>query len=353
MFYIFYGDDEFRRTELMRSLKSRMGDPAMADLNTATLNGQTTTLTEITNACNTLPFAADRRLVIIEGLLTRLQTKKAGARKKSPASAASFGQQLLAYLKAGLPPTTRLVFLEPGNITGSPILKLAKSRHPNNVKSFTRLTGNELTRWIKSRVKQKHGDIEGMAAAELAAIGGTSLRKLDQEIEKLVLYAGSSRPIAVEDVRQLVSDVREANIFELMDAIGRRREGPALRLLHQLLDEGHPPPRLLMMITRQIRILLQIKVLAKESASQQDIASRLRLHPYVVKKAIGQAKSYTVDQLRIGFANLLETDLAIKTGRVDPFVALDLLVVSLSQADDVQMLSDFAPGHRPTLPRSR
>lgn len=337
MFYIFHGDDEFQRAEFVRSLKARMGDPAMADLNTITLNGRTTTLRDLTNACNAMPFASDRRLVIVDGLLTRLRSRKKGTKQQPAGHLKKFEQELLAYLERGLPPTARLLFLEPGKLgnknplTRSPILKLARSTYPNNIKSFDQPTGAALTQWIVQRVRQRGGNIDRAAATELAAYAGNDLRHVDQEIAKLVLYAGGERAIVVEDVRQLVSDARETSIFDLVDAVGRRKEDLALRLLHRLLDEGSAPTYLLAMITRQVRILLQIKTLLEQHLAQKDIAARIGQHPYVVQKGIGQAHNFTSVQLRRGFAQLFKVDLAIKTGRIDPIVGLDLLIVALSR----------------------
>lgn len=337
MFYIFHGDDEFRRAEFVRSLKARMGDPAMADLNTITLNGRTATLRDLTDACNAMPFASDRRLVIVDGLLTRLRSRKKGTGQHPTGHLKEFEQALLAYLEGGLPPTARLVFLEPGKLgkkdplTKSPILKLARSTHPNNIKSFDQPTGAALTQWIVQRVRQVGGEIDRAAATELAAFAGNDLRHVDQEIAKLVLYAGGERTIIVEDVRKLVSDARETSIFDLVDAVGRRKEDLALRLLHRLLDEGSAPTYLLAMITRQVRILLQIKTLLEQRLAQKEIATRIGQHPYVVQKGTGQVQNFTTAQLRRCFPQLFRVDLAIKTGRIDPIIGLDLLIVALSR----------------------
>jgi len=343
MFYIFHGDDEFRRAEFLQTLKARMGDPAMADLNTTTLDGRTVTLQEITDACNTMPFASDRRLVIVDGLLSRLRASMKASEKKGRADLRTFEEKLLAYVEDSLPPTARLVFLEPGKLDSkaplakSPIVKLARKRYPNHVKSFDRPAGYELTRWITQRVQQQGGEIERPAATELAAIAGDDLRHVSQEIDKLVLYARGTGPITVDAVRELVADARETSIFDLVDAVGRRDEKRALGLLHHLLDEGSAPAYLMAMITRQVRILLQVKTLVARGVVQKDVASRLRLHPYVVQKVAGQVRNFSVDQLRRAFERIMEVDLAVKTGRIDAVAGLDLLVVALSR-DQVVVL---------------
>jgi len=112
--------------------------------------------------------------------------------------------------------------------------------------------------------------------------------------------------------------------------LGRRDGQRAARLLHQLLDEGEHPLALLGMIVRQFRILIQVKELSERGLSQQDMAARLKLHPFVVKKAVRQAMNFSTEQLETIYRRLLETDVAIKTGQMDAVLALDMLVVGLS-----------------------
>ena len=105
MFYVFHGDDDFSRGEELARLASRMGDPQMADLNTTRLEGQTVAWDELLYHCSTIPFMAERRLVIVTGLLTRL------TQRNKSAEDTSFLEHLVEYLP-DLPPTTRLVFVE-------------------------------------------------------------------------------------------------------------------------------------------------------------------------------------------------------------------------------------------------
>ena len=164
----------------------------------------------------------------------------------------------------------------------------------------------------------------------LAELVGTDLRLIDQEIEKLLLYAGE-RPITRDDVRALVSRARETSIFDLVDCVGRREADQALRLLHRMLDEGEHPLYLLTMLARQVRILIQVSELGAQRLSENEIASRVKLHPYVVKKGLAQARSFTMAQLEAAHQRVLETDWAIKTGQMEDVLALDMLVVDLTR----------------------
>jgi len=329
MFYLFHGEDEFSRSETLAEFKEKMGDPGLAELNTTVFDGSKVTLGELQHACSSVPFMADRRLVIVEGLLTRLESK--GEERALSAWQKEYLEGLTQYLKR-LPETTRLVFVEDRSISQSnPVHRLALAKEGGHVKEFKPPQGKELNRWIEERVKKKGGQIKPAAVEELAAFVGSDLRLLDQEVEKLVVYVNWAHPIGEDDVRLLVSRVQEANIFEMVDALGQRDGQQAARLLHQLLDGGEHPLALLGMIVRQFRIMIQVKELNEQGLTQQDIAARLRLHPFVVKKAMRQAMNFPMEQLEAIYRQLLETDVAIKMGQMDEVLALDMLVVGLSR----------------------
>jgi DNA polymerase-3 subunit delta len=329
MFYLFHGEDEFSRSETLAALREKMGDPGLAELNTTVFDGSKVTLGELQHACGSVPFMADRRLVIVEGLLTRLESKaKEGA---LPAWQKEYLEELTQYLQR-LPETTRLIFVEDRSISkNNPVLRLALADERGHVKEFNSPQGRALNRWIEERVRKKGGQINPAAVETLAAFVGNDLRLLDQETEKLIAYADWARPISEDDVRLLVSYVREANVFDMVDALGQRDGQQAAKLLHQLLDEGEHPLALLGMIVRQFRIMIQVKELNGQGLNQQEIAARLKLHRFVVKKAVRQAMNFSMEQLEAIYRKLLETDVAIKTGQMDDVLALDMLVVGLSR----------------------
>jgi DNA polymerase-3 subunit delta len=328
MFYLFHGEDEFSRSETLADFKKKMGDSGLVELNTIVFDGNKVTVGELQHACDSIPFMAERRLVIVEGLLTRLASR--GKKGKLANRQKEYLEELTQYLSR-LPETTRLVFVEDKSIGKSnPVHRLALADERGHVKEFKPPQRRELNRWIEQRVKKKGGQINAPAVDTLATFVGNDLRLLDQEIEKLVVYVDGARPISEGNVRLLVSYVQEANIFEMVDALGQRNGQRAARLLHQLLDAGEHPLALLGMIVRQFRIMIQVKELSGQGLSQQDMATRLKLHPFVVKKTTRQAMNFSMEQLETVYRRLLETDVAIKTGKMNEVLALDMLVVGLT-----------------------
>lgn len=336
MFYIFHGKDEFSRAEELARLRGKLaeGDPAMAELNTTLLDGGKLSFGELRHACDSIPFMAERRLVIVHGLLARLTASRKSKGKGASAAQKAFLDELAAYLP-DLPPTTRLIFIEEKTVPAShPILKVAKAEEKKKkgfVKVFNQPKEWALPNWIQKRVQEKGGSVSREAVTMLAALVGNDLRLLDQEIDKLLLYADGQQ-VTTEEVRALVSRARETSIFDLVDCVGRRQTGKALLLLHRLLDDGEAPLYLLAMLARQIRILIQVSELRAQGLNQQEVAKRLKLHPYVVEKGLAQARNFEMPQLEAAHSQLVETDWAIKTGKMEDVLALDTLVVALTGA---------------------
>jgi len=328
MYYIFHGDDEFTLWETVSDLKAEFGDPSFVDVNTTVLDGRNLTLAELQHACDAIPFLGDRRLVIVTDMLARFDPQK-GRRSEAD-------QQLVdglcVYLPQ-MPATTHLIFAESKTLSGrNPVLKLAQGDPHAVVREFKVPRRNELGSWITQRVKKYGGEFRTGAVMALAAFGGTDLRLLDREIQKLITYVGD-RPVTEEDVRQLVPAARQADIFAMVDALGHRNLRQAIQRLHELLEAGESPVYLLYMITRQFRILLQVKELLRQKVPQREIPARLGLHPFVVEKAARQARNFTLRQLRAIYQHLVETDEAIKGGRMEGSLALDLLLVELTKLD--------------------
>jgi len=330
MFYLFHGEDEYSRSLAIAKMKARLGDPTTVDLNVTLLDGKKATLDELMHACDTVPFLAEKRLVIVNDLAARFEPK-AARRKGESEQDRAFLQALGEYLSR-LPESARLVFLERKKISrGNPIHGLALSGARGYVKEFRPPKGRAVNHWIANRVQEKGGRIEPGAINLLGAFVGNDLRLLGQEIDKLLTYTGGERPIREPDVQSLVSYVQEADIFQMVDALGKRDTRQAMELLHRLLEDGQPPLYLLYMITRQFRILLRVKELLGKGTSAADIKGLLRLHPFVVEKTVKQAPNFSTAQLEAIYHRLLEIDLAVKTGAMEPRLALKVFVTELER----------------------
>jgi DNA polymerase-3 subunit delta len=346
MIYLLYGPDTFSIRERAQKLRQAALPAETADLNTTHLSGNDATVAALRFACEAVPFLADRRVAIVEGLLARAtrrqgrpgnvattpaseSTSQAAGGESSADAAPALARDLAEYLPR-VPDSAVLILME---VQAPPKAgPLAKALAGPSVKqqSFPILAGAPLVRWIRQRAKEYGTSIEDQAAAALATYVTGDLAALSNELRKLAAYAGPGRTITRPDVQLLVNQAAEADIFELVDAVGQRDRAKALRALHTLLDKGERPERILVMIGRQVRILLQTRESLDNGRSQDEISRLTGLHPFPLRKALDQSRLFRLPILEAMHREVLATDLSIKTGGSTPGVALDLLVSALT-----------------------
>ena len=321
--HILYGPDDFTLRQRLEEIKGTLGDRESLALNTAVMDGRRLTPAPLIETCNTIPFLASWRLVIVEGLLERFEPAATGKRPE-----VSEWQGLIEFLP-NAPPTTALAFIDGKLTKANPLLrKLGKLA---TVEDFPALRGDGLQQWVRDRVAGQGAEISERAVRALVETAGDDLWVLANEIEKLSLYA-KGRRIDEADVRQVTSCVREANIFAMVDAMAEKRLPVAMRLLHQLLTAGTPPTYLLTMMARQVRLMVQAKEMGPRSnLSIEEKRQQLGVSAmYPLQRLLGQSAGHSRERLVAIYESILDTDMAIKTGRWPDELALDLLLVEVA-----------------------
>jgi DNA polymerase III subunit delta len=200
-----------------------------------------------------------------------------------------------------------------------------------NAKSqeFKFLEGVNFLNWIKEEISRKgkgEVSISSGAAQKIAAfVGADNLSLLDCELEKVINHKGKGE-IAEEDVDLLVKSKIDTDVFKTVDALSRNDKKSAIKLLHSHLSSGDDPFYLLSMYFYQFRNLLKIKPLADMHISEREIAQKLKLHPFVVRKSLAQCRNFSLLRLKEIYKDLCELDYEAKTGKAEIEMALDRFV---------------------------
>jgi len=345
MIHLLLGADEYLAAEWLAAQKAALGDPELAGLNTVELTGNQPAATVLGEAAM-MPFLCDRRLLIVRGLFDAYEKRMASS-KSDAATVYVEMAQLLDGLR-GVPETCVLVFVDnsvdkrrglwkgyvlpaTGDHAERRIDGLEALLKAGVLKQAT-LTAPDaktLPGWLQARARTRQIAIEGNAVTLLCDFAGANLRQLDNELEKLALYA-DGRPITVQDVRTMVADVSEELIWSLTDALGQRQGANAMRALRELRRGDQSPIYLVTMIARQYRMLIEIKSLLAAGQNNPDaIAKQLGYGAYPVKKAMQLVSQYTYAELEDALDRLLEVDMAMKTG-ADQDTELDIVIAELS-----------------------
>ncbi len=315
-------------------LEVEAGASGLLDANRHVLAGAGLSLNELVELGNALPFMDPVRLVLVQGLLATVEGRRPArrARRRNAPSQESDGPlgqwEGLAQAISAMPPTTLLIFADGQAAPANPLLKALGE--VSQVRGLPAPSGQELARWIKEAAQEKNAAISPAAINTLADMLGNDLWGLDRELEKLSVYAWE-RTIEESDVSALVSQVREANIFNAVDAMIEGRQRDAMSLLQQLRDDGRDPSYIIAMVQRQLRLLALAKNGMDRGASQAEMGSEMGTSSqFVIRKTVQQARRQTWEEIVWRYQRLLEADLAIKQGKMEPGMALDLLVAEQS-----------------------
>ena len=327
---MFHGDDDFSASEAVRPLLAAAGPADLGDSNVNRMDAASFTTERFGAAAMVVPFLADRRVVIVRGLLGAAEGQRTARRGRRPAMAGKESGPAvgLAPMLGELPPSTDVVFLDGKLSPGNPLLTAIRELGPERarVREFLPLRRDSLASWVRERASSKGAAIEQSAVAELVEQVGANLWAMDAELEKLAIYC-ADRPIAAEDVHALVAGSREVSVFELVDAIMDRRPDHALRVTEQLMETGASGPYLISMVARQARMVAIAQELSTLKVPQSEWAGRLGTQSdFVVRKTADQARRFTPDAVHGLYRLLLEADMAMKTGDTSDELALTELL---------------------------
>ena len=221
-----------------------------------------------------------------------------------------------------------ILFYEAGAVSKDKFFELLEKYGKNQ--EFNLLKGDKLKQWVEKEFEIFGTKIKETALDKLIEFVGNNLWQMENEIRKLVSYSGGAgisgkscynkgKDIEVDDIKLLVRPKVDTDIFKTIDSLAVKNKKQALKLIHQHLEKGDSPLYLLSMINFQFRNLLMVK-------SDEFKAGKLKLHPYVIRKTREQARSFSLIELKKIYQKIFEVDLAIKTGKIKPETALDLLV---------------------------
>jgi DNA polymerase-3 subunit delta len=309
MIYLFYGDDQYRlRERLQQIMLSHVG--TAGDINITHIS-EKYDFNVIKNEAESLPFLSDKRLLVIQNI------------------AQSKDKSLLEQLTKWLPATQTendIVFVEvesPDQRTSfyKTLLKLGK------VEIFSELKPFEVIAWIKERITVSQGNIDADAVSLLQLYCGSDLSRIANEINKLISY---DPHITKQTVNKLIDPGFFNTIFELTDALSEKKTKKALNLMTRTLDTGESEIYLVSMLARQVRNLMIVKDLAEHRLSESEIVSKTHLHPFVIKKSLGQSRNFTDNQLLALHGSLIQLDMAMKSTGTDPRLLLTKFVTEMT-----------------------
>ncbi|GAF15336.1 LOW QUALITY PROTEIN: DNA polymerase III delta subunit [Bacillus sp. JCM 19045] len=321
--YYLYGTEAYLVNQFLMNVHNALFTGEDGELNDVRHLLADTPLTDIIEEAETFPFFSAKKMVVIQDFYLATSQKSSSKIEHD-----------LTILEAYLDqPSEQTVIIV------SPYEKLdERKRITKRLKKevetidINPLMESDLYKWIDGYLKNNSFVMDSDAKQELYERIGSNLMLIHQELAKCMLYKGDSKHITKEDIVTMVSETIEQSVFAVVEFTAAGQAGQALETYHRLLRQKEEPLAILALLTRQFRIFHQVKLRQEKGYSQKEIASQLKLHPYVVKLASQRLRSFGKDTLKKALVACNETDFSIKTGKVEKERAVELLLIQLSQA---------------------
>lgn len=308
-FYLLYGTEPY----LIKLYRDKLKAAVLGNndqMNFSRFEGKDINQKAIVETAQTLPFFSDRRLILIENSgLFKTQS--------------DLPEQLVT-----LPESTILLFVEEEIDKRNKLYKLVKEQ--GVVSEMNGLDEKNLKLFIASLLEQSGKRITSDTAGYLLERTGTDMENIRSETEKLICYAYDRDIITGEDVDAIVTVQITGRIFQMMDAIGSRKQKQAIRMYYDLLSLREKPMSILYLIVRHFNILLQVKELLSVGYHNQAIVETVKIPPFSVSRYTSQSKNYSKVQLIKALEAAADVEEQVKTGRMLEKVGLELLILSLS-----------------------
>lgn len=320
--YFLYGVENFLLEEALDWIRQQLSEHSIGDKewNEVIFDLEETPIQLVLQEVETPSFFGDRRWII---------AKNATFFTSSKSKIDHDMDLFLQYLQDPLIDNTLILTLSGDQLDKrkkvvKQIDKVAKTL------KFESLEGTELQKFVAKRFQLLQVQAQPPAIANLIELVGNNLRMLSQECQKLALFAGKNGVVTSEQVSQQVTRTLEQDVFRLTDQMIKRNKESAIQIYRDLVFQKEDPIKILALITRQFRIMLQVKLLVQTGKGEKEIAGILKLHPYPVKLALQQGKSYSEEQLRTLLESAIEADQAIKSSRIiDKEFAVERILLTM------------------------
>lgn len=310
--YILYGEEAYLRNQYRDKLKSALlgeGDP----MNLHYFEGKGIRAAEVIDLAETMPFLAERRVIILEnsGLFSH------------------GGEELAAYLESPSE-TTYFVFVELTVDKRSKLYKAAAAK--GRAIEFSAQDEAVLRRWILGFLKKENKKITERDLNLFLEMAGSDMANIKGELEKLLCYCLDRDVVTAQDIEAVCTRQVNNQIFDMINAVAEKQQKKAMDLYYDLLTLKEPPMRILSLITRQFNLLLQVKELKDRGIDSNTIGEKVGLKGFIARKYVTQASKFREEDLRRALADCIESDEAVKTGRMNDVMSVELLIVKYSAA---------------------
>lgn len=308
--YLLTGEEVYLRNQYKKRLRNALLDPEDT-MNAASFEGKGINPREIIDLAETMPFFADRRVILIED--------SGFAKNACP--------ELADYIPE-IPESTCIILVEAEVDKRGRVYKAIKNA--GRIVEFKRQDERTLARWVLGTLGREGKNITEETMHAFLGRTGSDMENIERELEKLLCYTLGKNVITTEDVEAVCTEQTENRIFDMVQAITEKNQKKALDLYADLLAMKEPPMRILFLIARQFNQLLQLKSLGGQGMDKGEMARRAGIPPFALGKYQAQCRKFTAAQLRQAVEDCVDAEEQVKTGQMGDQISVELLIIKYS-----------------------
>ena len=308
--YLLYGDEAYLKQQYKHNLVKAL-NPDGDTMNFNHYEGKGVDVKQLIDLCETMPFFADRRVILLED--TGFFKNKS--------------EELADYMKE-LPDYLCMVFVESEVDKRNRMYKAVKAC--GTIAEFARQDEKTLMRWAAGILGKAGKKIKQRDMELLLTKTGTDLGNLSMDLEKLICYTEGRDVVTAEDIEEICTTQTTNRIFDMVRAVTEKNQKRALDLYYDLLTLKEPPMRILFLLAKQYRQLLQVKQFAEAGLAQQEMESKLGVPSFAVRNIASCARAYTISELEQAIKDFVDAEESVKTGRLEDKLSVELLIIKYS-----------------------
>lgn len=328
--YLLYGEEAYLRNYYKNLLKKALvteGD----NLNYSYFEGERTDVSQVTDLINTMPFLADKRVIIVEnsGWFAKASASDNEESEAVPEKKKGGNTDALYSALESLSEDVVVIFAEPKADKRSKLFKLIDK---NGVcEEYPQCKEDYLIRWVGGYAANNGKKMgQGVCSYFINEVG-TDMYVLSLELEKLIAWCLDRDEITVEDIDYICTHKVNNKIFDMIRAISEHKRKEALKLYYDLLTLRESPYHILALLVRQYNQMLSVRSMLDNDMGIAQICATLSSPDWLVRKIVDSVRRISVKQIEEYLSECAVADEDIKSGNITDTLSIELLIISCSQ----------------------
>ena len=309
--YYFFGEDSFSLNIGLKAVEKAVLPFISSDFDKETFYGENKTISEVLDFASAFPFGSEKKLIIFKEFEKVKDKKNLSGYIRSPAE------------------FTVLVLLHNGSVSGFKSEPFSSLIEKGYIFAAKELKGEHLISWIINYCEEEEKYLSKENAGLLVDIVGDARNLIESQLEKIFTFMGERKEISINDITSLSTELKEYNIFDLQNAVGKKDKARAVKIAYKLLEQGKEPTFIIFMLTRYFTGLTRINELREKKLPEKTAAGIVGTHPYYYKDYLNARNNFSDRDLFHASESLLKADLSIKTTSTDYKSVIALLLAEI------------------------